>query len=248
MEKEDFEKEVETEYSTAGHNKIIRYIEEVVNTKPFQEEIVHLRKEYKIPTNGFTGDLIFPPKDWVYNSLEESKKLDEEIKKLCQKYHIHYMDAILLLEPYIFYNELDLKDIIYERGAFNLLYVADLAMEAEEPYSKEFQDSDNLAYPVAVRISPYASLRDILDFVKKVYKHSILPLQNQYKIEGVKIGKNKKRKDFVKERNELIYQNRHLPSKEIMHIVYEKYGPDIEIDQGYIGKIISMEKKKRKDV
>ena len=204
MKKEDWDKGIEAEYSTAGHKKFLRYFEEVVNTKPFQKEVIRLRKKYQIPINGFDSNTqVFPPENWIYRFSKKSYELKKEIEKLCSKNHLHYMDSILLLEPYIFYNRLDLENLVYERGVFNLLHISDLAEEAREPYSKSFQNSDNLAYPVAIRISPYASLRDILDFVKNVYKLSILPLQEQYRIKDVKIGKSKKRKDFVKKRNSI---------------------------------------------
>jgi len=246
---EDYIKDVEAEYSTAGHKKFLRYFEEVVNTKPFQEEISRLREKYKIPINGFTtSNRIYPPEDWVYRSSKERVRFNRELEKLCERNNLHYMDSSLLLEPYIFYNELDLKDVVYERGVFNLFHVSDLAEEAKEPFGKSFRDSDNLAYPVAVRISPYASLRDILDFVKKVYKRSILPMQEQYRIKGVRIGKSKKRKSSIKERNDFIYQNRHLPRKEIMRLIGDKFGENSVIDYAYIGKIISLEKMRRKEV
>ncbi len=245
---EDFIKEVEAEYNTAGHKKFLRYFEELVKTQPFQKEIFCIRKKYGVPTNGFkSSKKVDLPENWVFRFSKRRREFEIEIKKLCQKNHLHYMDSIILLKPYILYNELDLENIIYERGVFNLLHISDLAEESKEPSSRSFQESDNMAYPIAVRISPYASLRDILDFIKKVYKNSILPLQNHYKIEGVRIGKSKKKKAFIQERNKIIYQNRHLPSKTIMEILYKKYGFNFEIDQGYIGKIISIEKKRRKE-
>ena len=199
MEKKEFEKIVKAEYNTEGHKKFIRYFEEVLNTKPFQEEIVRIRKKYKIPVNGFSNkEMIYPPRDWIYRHTEKGAELSKEVEKLCEKSHLHFADSMLLLQSYIFYNKkFNPKNIVYSLGTFNLLHVSDLAEEKKEPFSDFFQNSDNLAYPIALRVSPYASLRDILDFTKKVYTNSILPLQNKYRTKGVRIGKNKKRKDFV---------------------------------------------------
>ncbi len=105
-------------------------------------------------------------------------------------------------------------------------------------------------YPIVMLISPFASLRDIQDFVEKNYALTI----NLLKKIGVDttskvfIGKSKKKKKGIQDRNELIYKNRHLPRKEIMRLVADKLGYNAVIDYGYIGKIISTEKKRRKEL
>ena len=102
-------------------------------------------------------------------------------------------------------------------------------------------------FPVDIRISPYASERDILDYIKKMYSFFIKPIQERYK-EKTNLGKVKNKKEIIQLRNDLIYKNRHLKLKEIMALIGEEFGNSAIIDCGYIGKIISLEKKKRKDV
>ena len=57
------------------------------------------------------------------------------------------------------------------------------------------------------------------------------------------LGKTKKKKN--RERNDYIYENRHLPRKEIVHLVAEVYG--VVLEEGLVGKIISLEKAKREN-
>ena len=64
---------------------------------------------------------------------------------------------------------------------------------------------------------------------------------------GLKIGGAKTKKQRIRERNDFIYEHKHLPRKEIMHLLSEKYGPENTLDYAYIGKIISIENKRRKE-
>src|SRR3989344_8779676 len=100
-------------------------------------------------------------------------------------------------------------------------------------------------FPIAIRISPHASLRDISEYVRK-YSRIIKEKQEKYKEKKIKIGQVKLRNRTTQERNDFIYKNQNLPIKEISALVYKKFKQNI--DHGYIGKIISLEKKSRKEL
>ncbi len=213
--------------------------------KYLQVKVLEIRDKYGIPKEGFTsldGTYHSPPEQMPYRA-DVAGKINDEIEIICDKYSLHYMDWYSEIQFYIFYNELS---NIYELNAKSLLYLADLAEEKDEPFSEETQANDNKHFPIAIRISPYATERDILDFVKKTYKTSILPALIGYRKLGVKIGKVKVKDDKIMERNNFIYANKDLPRKEIMRLVNKKFGT--LLDYGHIGKIISIENKKRKDV
>lgn len=232
--------------NTSGHKKLVQYLEQMFKTDYFVSKMTQIRKDLKIPINGFPPNPHFPifPKEWVYRKdLQKTKWFRGEIKNICKKFSLHYMDWYVVIEEKIFYNTYTLE--YSGLNSHNLCIVSDVVKEYS--HGKEFKESDDMAFPIAIRISPYATERDIIDFVKSS-SLMIKSFQSHYIDKAVKIGKIKKKKPFIQERNELIYQNRNLPSKEIMKIVYDKFGPNIEIDQGYIGKIISLEKKKRKDM
>ncbi len=93
-------------------------------------------------------------------------------------------------------------------------------------------------------LSPYASLRDILDWVKKNY-HDIKFFQDKYKNKNVKINKYRIRREKLEKRNDYIYKNR---SKKLsdLEVGLDRLGYDM--DQGSISKIISLETKRRKKV
>lgn len=134
-----------------------------------------------------------------------------------------------------------------DENGYDLCLLVDLQEEAEEPFGMDIQEADNTFFPLAIRISPYATQRDILDFVKKkapMIKHE----QERYikTNKGVRIGHVKKKKERIQLRNELIYQNRNLPRKEIMRKVSDEFNEIL--DYGHIGKIISLMEKKRKEL
>lgn len=249
MEKDEYDKYYDNLVKSTGHKKLLNYFAEVINSIYFQDFITKTRAKYQIPEKGFlvgNENFIFPPEQWVLrNDREKCLELRKDIRKISKKYHLHILDGSELIEGYLFYN---LKENSVYPDTFNMCLFADLVEEKEDPFDIETQKDDDLLFPIAIRISPYASQRDILDYVKRAYKMKIAPMQDHYKIKGAKLGKFKKKKARIKERNNFIYQNRHLPKKKIMQLIGDKFGKDTVIDYGYIGKIISMENKRRKEM
>jgi hypothetical protein len=230
-----------------GHQKILNYFREVVDSQSFQEFLKRAKLKYKIPEDGFTDSTkmyLFPPKRWVLKNNEEKiAELENEIEEICRKYHLHFLDDSTI-KTYLFYCVIDFP--VPEMS--NVCLVSDLVEEKTMSLNKKIRESNDLLFPIAIRLSPRASERDILEYVKATYEKRIAPLQNKYRNEEVKIGKFKRRKSSIIERNEFIYQNRNLPRKAILEMLYKKYGFDLEMDEGYMGKIISMEKKRRKEL
>lgn len=230
--------------NTSGHRKLVQYFDAIIKSDYFQKECARLRKKYKIPKDGFPPNPRFPvfPKEWEFGSVRQGKVAKEflnEVRKLCDKFRLHSLDWGVVFEEQVMYGRYTLE---YDGfNSHNLIMISDF--NNKETYHK----SDDVAYPVALRISPYATQRDILDFVKR-NGFMINASQHKYKVKGVKIGKERKKNPKIQERNEFIYEHRHLPRKEILKLVGNKFGYDGVIEYGLIGKIISLEKKKRKEV
>ena len=234
--------------STSGHKKMIQYFNEVIKSEYFRNKLREIRKKYQIPITGFTENIHYPiyPKEWIFRKdIKTIEEIEKEIKDICQKFHLHYIDWREPIDEMIFYNKYSMEFAGY--NCFNLCAVRDLTKNNNEKFSKESEESDDMAYPIAIRVSPYASLRDILDFVKQ---HSILiqGFQNKYKDKEARIGKERRKKTIIQERNEFIYQHKDLTRRKIMSLITDKFGSKNTIDYGYIGKIISLEKKRRKEM
>lgn len=108
----------------------------------------------------------------------------------------------------------------------------------------EFLDRDT--FPVMLAISPFASQRDIVEYVKKFHADHILPIQKRSlaKYENTPM-RNRSKDSSTRDRNDFIYENRELPRKEIATSVAKKFKEYLDV--GHIGKIISEEKKKREN-
>lgn len=249
MDEKEYFDWIDSHEDTSGYKKFARYVKTVLSSDDFQSEVVKMRKKYNIPQDGFkpqNGTYSYPPKQWEERDAKTThKRLMKDIEHLSTKYHIPFLNGLSIFESYIFYSS---KEYVTDTNGFNLCMISDLKEEYEDPFSKKIQESDNDMYPIAIRISPYASQRDILDFTKKIYKHHILPLQTRYKDKKVKIGKLRKKNEHVQKRNKFIYKNRHLPTKEISTLIRKEFGAKHIIDEGHLGKIISLERKKRKEV
>lgn len=228
--------------STKSHKKLLNYLEESLRA----EGIENIRKKYGIPINGFKDGNSY---DKWNNALESKKRLKifkllgNDIQKLSKKVNIFNFEGIEMVESYLYFNSFD---FIPNPCFVNLCIISDIILEREEPLTKEIAEGDDKMFPIAIRVSPYASRRDIVDFVEGTYKLSIRPLQEKYAKKNVLIGKIKSKNPFIKERNEFIYKNKVLPRRKIKELVEEKF--NVSLDYEYIGKIISDENKKRKKV
>jgi|GEM_PF-2917561 len=98
-------------------------------------------------------------------------------------------------------------------------------------------------YPIALYINPKASQRQIQDFLAKNWSF----IKTHEKDVKTNVSGHKKKNKSKQERNDFIYQNRNLPRKKIMEMIIEEFPSSEIVDYGYIGKIISLEKKRREN-
>lgn len=238
-------------FNTAGFQKMWNYALAVSKTDHFQKTIADLKQKYEIPSEGFDDTplyatdewrFVYPPRWKYYSNKRTWREVQKALKELCGKYQLHYMDWHEVIGKYLFYNRFEVSKY---KNSFSICRVADLIEEKKEQISKQFEKDDDMAYPIAIRVSPYASQRDIVDFVKKSHPQ-IEVYQKSYRDPKIKIGKVKSKKEKTKLRSEFIYQYRHLPRKQIMRLVNSTFNE--LLDYGHIGKIISLETKKRKEV
>jgi len=98
--------------------------------------------------------------------------------------------------------------------------------------------------PVVVALNPYMSERDIIDFIKKVYKSRIEPIQEQYRKDHIKLKDVRTKSSKKQERDDFIYKNRKLPITKLTSLVAQQFGKTFEYT--YIQTIIRKEERKRK--
>lgn len=210
-------------YITKAFFKLWNVFLDLVKKEKFLKEVEKIRKD-----KGIILDLeeIEKKKEFIFSS-------DKDANKLCEKYGFdpaYYSDTFYC---FIFYNKLAPPD-----PDIGLCEIVDIF---DPIYPKGYDER----YPIAIRISPYASLRDIQEFVNKQF-FLLEHLMNKYKDPNSKIGKLKGKNKGIQERNDLIWKNRKLPTREIFKIIYDRF--DESLDLSYINKIIILENKKRKEV
>lgn len=229
---------------TKGSTKLWNFFLAMSETDEFNKMIAEIRQEYGIPKDGFSTfekklnweNAIADENDRLGRDIEIAKKID----KICDKFNARFLSSQFVIENFLYFNKIMLNPYSF---ANNLCYISDLK---DDKTLFEFNVMDSAdVYPIVMGISPYARQRDILDFVKKIYKIGIEPLQKQYKSVDAKIGKIKSKNPDIQKRNKFIYENRNKSIKEIRALLANK---KVYLDDGHISKILSLERKRRKDM
>lgn len=232
--------------------KVRIYFLDLIDRKDFLTEVKKLREKYGIPAEGFKkGERHISPIPPVYGP-SYPKRWDKLTKEpIDQAFWMDlFKDENTLAEKFqIPPNNLNIVDdfVLYNDTAFvesdmpNLFMIQDCHNHGNHKFIDK--EIDN-GLPILLRISPYASQRDTLDYIKMVFESEIKPLQEKYVNQDSLLGKIKTRN--MSKRNRFIYDHKHLPIKEIEKILPKEWKD--HIDQGGIGKILSLERKRRKEV
>jgi len=250
--------------NSQGFLKLKEYFEEIIKSEKFQQKIQELRNKYSIPRNGFALNkkeykkysIFSIPDEWMYkNNLTKLNELGEEVSKLVEEYDLYELEWYLVFWHYLIYNKILILDQNY--SSFLLSFNFDLCLVRDElgwnkvlqdhlDIAKEIIDEELKKFPIAIKISPYATERDILDFIKKNF-NQIKSFQKRYQKPNIKIGKFRQKNELIQKRNEFIWKHRNLSIKKIMYLVNEKFkGKTL----GYadIEKILILEHKRRKEL
>lgn len=245
--------------------KIISYLDDYINSDFFQLEVVNERKKIGIPVGGLPfkdkdnrailiklmHDSIFVPKELLEanTKIKAISQINFAIKRLSKKFPIHNFLLDSVFKLYLLY------DIKFYDGLKTLMVgthqnIQDTSLCGVGAFKYIKTNSPRFKclledYPVFIKINPSTSQRDLVDYIRNNWI-LINGKLNLYKNTKSKLGKVKVRNEKISTRNEFIYKNKNLPLKKIFKLVSEKY--DEVLDEGHIGKIISLERKRRRDV
>lgn len=234
-------------YSSHGILMIIDYFEEVTRKVSFQADVKKFRERNQIPKNGFDYDeekLIEKggrslPNKWIHASKDRDdifwKSILRDESHFCLKYCIQAVNR-RMLRHYLFYNV----------PGIPTNSICSTQDYKEIGINRQADIYHNIDYPILIRVSPYASLRDILDYIKISYTVGIKPLQIKYRKEGVRLGSARKKDPKNQARDDFIYKHRGLSRKELAIKVEQNFKDSSEpINEGSVGKIIAVEKGRR---
>ena len=254
-----------------GKQKLLNYIDRFIDSDYFQNGITELRKEFRIPSNGFKlsikseNKLIINRKINAFfhipKILKNRKKnilkdINIALKNLNKKFPINDPQIIFVFKIYLFYNK-KLYEVLNETiDETNLCRIENIKEELEEYnflappkevvkiFKRKFKD-----YPIILKLHPSISQRDLLNYIKNHWAIISFYLE-RHKDGDSMLGRIRTRNNKIKERDQFIYKYRNLPYGQIISLVSQNFSKDVSLilDEGNIGKIISLEKERRKQV
>ncbi len=247
---------------TKGEKKILLQFERFVETDIFKQKVGIARKLIKLPLNGIKlteKDLknlpnlikVYIPENFPTKDIKKAKKLLDilhiETAKIADlfpvcNYYLLYLIKNQILFNKFFYNELEVIKNFFEES--NICELEDVESEIDK-YAKLKDTGSLFRYPMAIRVHSEASQRDVIEFIKrhwyliKLYQDSCV----NNKVSSFKNSKSGVNK-MLQKRNNFIYNNKLLPRKKIVELLIKRYGSST-VDEGSVGKIISVERKRR---
>ena len=234
--------------STKGFRKILYYYLDIIQNEKFLKDVLKLRKKHGIPKECYPFGEVKEVRKYPFSSETDHKLRDKQVKaftadvsSLCRDYDIPVRGWQEVLEGFVIFGEIIIPRLL---NAYNFCMTMDHKEKTAIGIGKVKQ-KDIKDYPVSILISPDASKNDILDYIKAMYKYDIEPIQKKYRKKDSVIGKTRKRSRGVRERNQFIYENAHLPRKDLTAQVNELFGTTLGYEE--INKILSQERKKRSD-
>lgn len=237
---EEYEKWIKSLTETQGYKKYLKYLREFFVQESYIEFRDRIRVKHGIPSTGYISDV---PGDKM-KTLEKDKELIKEIDTLIETYRLDIYDGCDLILSNILSNMTE-PTLINTRGHTSCI-VVDLANETKDPFSEKLQNQEDRLYPIAIRINPYATKRDVLDFVEKLFPTQIAHMQEEYRTDATNFNKNKTKLKNTQVIYDFIYKHKDHSYKELQQMVNAEFGRIF--DHGEIGKIISSETKRRKQV
>ena len=183
--------------------------------------------KYELPIKGVGEDEdIF---DSYFADMDLWCDFQIEVQGLAKKYGLSWNWMRETLRDFVIYN----KVIEPTSGAVAGISLVDLQhLLKKDKFWLKKQAED---FPIAICIHPYASQRDVLDFVKKNFKDVIDKGLEKHRNPEVTIGKKRKKNQRVKERNEFICKNSDLDAGKLWSMIKNEFGDDL--DFGTIYKI-----------
>ncbi len=242
------------------------YVEKFIESDYFDEQAKKLRKEFDIPDGGFVYDIdefhnytqhqYYSPPEWkhyqdVSKIIQLNNIIQETFRDKFQLQIFRWIDTFLI---YIFHNEIIVHDIKLIRALNdNVCKLVDGPVEfddymAEDPeaYPLYIKHRKHMAeaYPITLHISPSASQRKIVEFVRE-NDTSIKRLQEKYK-QDTQLGKVKAKTEKLMEIKRFAYKYRDMNKKELMGKVNDKFKAGLGYED--LATLINDYKKYRKKV
>lgn len=226
---------------TSSQKKMWSYVKDLIERSVFRKDLREFRKKFNIPEQGYNKP------DYQEQEVEaQNKDYRESLISFARKYKLGVLWEDVL-ECYIFYNDFHYKFSVDLMGS--MVDVEDVYSLLNENYEndtgvQEYIKQKSEQFPIAIFLNPYVSQRDVLDYIKNMFKVSIEPKLKQYREENVSLGKVRRKNSRVEIRDEFIFNNRNKSKKEITSLVAKEFKEIL--DYTYIARIIKEQERIRK--
>ncbi len=230
----------------AAQKKMRSYIFSLSTNDDFLNSIAQIREMFSLPQNGFVKDVedelafiraLPAHRDGRGNETD----IQKEVYELALRFHltVPWLGSVM---KYVLYD-----DFFPARIESLVQIVGTDALVEEQERRQDNNALHNIAdaFPVGIFVSPYASQRDIVDYVKERYSQEIEPLLVKHREKDSLIGRVRARSESIAVRDAFICKHKDLPASKLAHLVYEKYGGKL-LDYTYISKIIAKKCKQEK--
>lgn len=247
-------------------NKLVNPLDDFIDSDYFQGEVKILRKKWGIPKNGFPMPakvkdnmskyeygIFYTPEKLLAVKSEALKPINLAIKGISRQFPIHDITIDAIVKIYLFHNKKIFQLLDDTIDEVNLCRIEEIKGQIEEFESlsgaentleilkRKFKD-----YPVVIKLHPDISQRELIEYIKRNW-HIITNLHlGQYKNKNSILGKTRRRDQQIQKRDDFIYKHKKLPRRQIAMLLNKKF--DEFLDVGHIGKIISLESRRRKKV
>jgi hypothetical protein len=219
------------------------YLRQLLTTQKFKTVVKSIRERHSVPASGFDIRIfdelvvaeVFPR---IPSAVVDVKEFSDSINRLLLRYGFSKA-------WFTFFSDLILFDWIGDVANLRQILLMNLGgTNRNRARDIEALDEHLLSNPIVVLIPPFASQRDINDFISLNWEQ-IEKIQNQYGKKDAEITKMRRKSSRVELRNQFIYENRELPKRELMKKVTDQFG-DV-LDYSYLGKIIASQVRKISD-
>jgi len=217
-----------------SYDKLWNYVRYIIRREDFIEKILGLKKKHGIPDECYSVE-----NNWdvfVKFSNDDQDYLQPIIKDLNNILSEYGLCATYwedIFTYYILFGEIKEFEPCSVRGLIIMTF------------SKNNNADKNEAFPISLQISPYASKRDMLDYIEKEYD-MIEAYQKFHRKDNIKIGKFKSKDKKTQAIHDFLYYNRETPRKILCEQVADLFNEIL--DEGNVGKLISREVHLRQEV
>lgn len=220
------EKKIQKKKGQRGQ-KMNTYFEHLKNTKEFKDEIDRLS--------------LLEKKHSSSHSIEDFELYFNEITSVCEYFQLPSVFWTFAVHNFVISGKWSIDDgyitdVCYLTDFNDVEEKVISSVSSNEFFINYLKDFYKKEFPVFIAVSPYATCKDITDFVESNYTNHILPSLKSYRKKDVVIGKFKKKNETLEARDKYIVENRNISAKKMMSLVKEKFGGKV-LSYDYISKI-----------